>query len=151
MYTKYFENLLKQFGIFLRVFCIIHMTIREQIRKNFKTQLIHPLFSRRLFRGLYVISPTILATSLAKVYNNPMDLLKKLIYQSWHRGTRENDLLLGSFADAILPTLCEVDLDAYQKMLHHEDVDLFAWITGQRSIPDNEPMVHRIREFHQCR
>ena len=80
-----------------------------------------------------------------------MDLLKKLTYQSWHRGTRENDLLLGSFADAVLPNLSETDLKAYQDMLEHEDADLFAWITGQHPIPENEPMIRRVRDFHQCR
>lgn len=80
-----------------------------------------------------------------------MDLIKKLIYQSWHRGTRENDLLLGSFADAILSTLSAGDLKAYQKILDHEDADLFAWITGQKPIPENEPMIRRLWEFHQCR
>jgi antitoxin CptB len=86
-----------------------------------------------------------------KVYNNPMNLLKKLIYQSWHRGTRENDLLLGPFADAVLPSLSEPELKAYQAMLDHEDADLFAWITGQYPIPENEPMIRRIRDFYQCR
>lgn len=85
-----------------------------------------------------------------KVYNSPMDLRKKLIYQSWHRGTRENDLLLGAFADAILPSLPEADLKAYKEMLEHQDADLFAWITGQHPIPENEPMIRRIRDFHQC-
>lgn len=80
-----------------------------------------------------------------------MDLKKKLIYQSWHRGMRENDLLLGPFADAILPTLAETELKAYQDMLNHDDADLFAWITGQRAIPESEPMLRRIRDFHQCR
>ena len=80
-----------------------------------------------------------------------MDLLKKLQYQSWHRGTRENDLLLGLFADAILPTLAEPDLHAYQKMLRHDDADLFAWITGQNPIPETELMIFRIRDYHQCR
>lgn len=80
-----------------------------------------------------------------------MNLLKKLIYQSWHRGTRENDLLLGPFADAVLPNLPEADLKAYEAMLNHEDADLFAWITGQHPIPENEPMICRIRDFHQCR
>jgi antitoxin CptB len=80
-----------------------------------------------------------------------MDLLKKLQYQSWHRGTRENDLLLGPFADAILPTLAASDLNAYQKMLEHDDADLFAWITGQNPIPKTEPIILRIRDYHQCR
>ena len=80
-----------------------------------------------------------------------MDLRKKLIYQSRHRGTRENDLLLGPFADAFLTTFSTADLKAYQDMLVHEDVDLFAWITGAKPIPEKETMVRRIRDFHQCR
>lgn len=80
-----------------------------------------------------------------------MNLLKKLKYQSWHRGTQENDLLLGRFADAILGTLSPQDLKAYEEMLKHTDVDLFAWITGQKSIPENEAMVRRIWDYHQCR
>jgi antitoxin CptB len=94
---------------------------------------------------------SILAIASAKVYNISMNLLKKLIYQSWHRGTRENDLLLGPFADAVLPNLSETDLKAYQDMLDHEDADLFAWITGQYPIPENEPMIRCVRDFHQCR
>lgn len=92
----------------------------------------------------------ILAIMPAKVYNNSMNLLKKLKYQSWHRGTRENDLLLGPFAEAILPTLSSADLKQYQEMLDHDDADLFAWITGQSPIPETESMVRRIRDFHQC-
>ncbi len=80
-----------------------------------------------------------------------MDLRKKLIYQSWHRGMRENDFLLGSFADTFLPTFSTGELKAYQDMLDHDDADLFAWVTGQRPIPSQEAMVSRIRDFHQCR
>ena len=80
-----------------------------------------------------------------------MKLLKKLNHQSWHRGTRENDLLLGLFADEVLPTLSAAELKAYEEMLSHEDGDLFGWITGRRPIPENEAMVRRIWEFHQCR
>lgn len=80
-----------------------------------------------------------------------MNLLKKLTHQSWHRGTRENDLLLGLFADEVLPTLSREELKTYEDMLAHEDADLFAWITGRRPIPNDEVMVRRIWEFHQCR
>jgi antitoxin CptB len=80
-----------------------------------------------------------------------MSLVKKLTYQSWHRGTRENDFLLGSFADAHLSTLSAADLKAYQDLLSHEDGDLFVWITGQCPVPKDEPLVTRIRDFHQCR
>lgn len=79
-----------------------------------------------------------------------MDFIKKLIYQSWHRGTQENDLLLGRFAESILPSLTLQELKEYQNILTYDDFDLFAWITGQKPIPENEPMIRRIREFHQC-
>jgi len=100
---------------------------------------------------LKILDASILAIKTAKVYNNPMDLRKKLIYQSWRRGTQENDLLLGPFAEAILPTFSLAALQAYQDMLEHADADLFAWITGQRPIPENEPIIRHIRDFHQCR
>jgi antitoxin CptB len=95
--------------------------------------------------------PSILAIKDPKVYNSSMDLRKKLIYQSWHRGTRENDLLLGPFADAFLPTFTTADLKAYQDALNHEDADLFGWITDAKPIPEKETMIRRIRDFHQCR
>jgi antitoxin CptB len=79
-----------------------------------------------------------------------MGLIKKLIYQSWHRGTRENDLLLGPFAEANLPTFSSDDLQVYQQILKHDDIDLYAWITGQRPIPENEQMIRRIRDFYLC-
>jgi antitoxin CptB len=79
-----------------------------------------------------------------------MDLLKKLTYQSWHRGTRENDLLLGKFADTILPTLSMTELKAFEDMLKHEDGELYAWITGQKPVPKHEHMIRRVREFHKC-
>lgn len=80
-----------------------------------------------------------------------MDIHKKLIYQSHHRGTAENDRLLGEFADANLMSFSQEDIKAYEKMLDHDDTDLFAWITGKRPIPEGEPMVQRIRDFYQCR
>lgn len=79
-----------------------------------------------------------------------MNLKKKLIFQSWHRGTRENDLLLGPFADANMSAFSAKDMQDYQNVLKHDDADLFAWITGIRPIPDNEHMVRRIRDFHLC-
>lgn len=80
-----------------------------------------------------------------------MTLLKKLIYQSWHRGTRENDLLLGPFADAILPGLCEEELMAYQVLLGETDAQIFNWICGYENTPTAHYLIYRIQEFHKCR
>jgi antitoxin CptB len=65
---------------------------------------------------------------------NPPDILRKrLYYQSWHRGTREAELLLGAFADTHLSTLQEQDLHAYEALLACTDADIFDWL--QSSFP----------------
>ena len=42
---------------------------------------------------------------------------KRLLFRSWHRGTREADLILGSFADEHLAGFDEVQLDRYEALL----------------------------------
>ena len=39
---------------------------------------------------------------------------KRLSFRSWHRGTRESDLILGRFADAHLATFDDGQLDRYE-------------------------------------
>lgn len=60
---------------------------------------------------------------------------KRLRFRSWHRGTREMDLLLGSFADRNLPAFSEGELDLYEKMLERSDTDLYEWMTGRTAVP----------------
>jgi antitoxin CptB len=56
--------------------------------------------------------------------------LKRLKFRSWHRGTREMDLLLGRFADAHLAAFSPAELDQYEELLKQSDPDLYNWITG---------------------
>lgn len=60
---------------------------------------------------------------------------KRLLFRSWHRGTREADLLLGSFAEACLLGFDAAQLDAYEALLECPDADLFDWIGGRRPPP----------------
>ena len=60
---------------------------------------------------------------------------KRLRFRSWHRGTREVDLLLGPFADRHLARLDDGELAAYQALLEESDPDLFDWITGRAPPP----------------
>ena len=60
---------------------------------------------------------------------------KRLLFRSWHRGTREADLILGSFAEANLPLFDEARLDRYEALLECPDADLFDWITGRTTPP----------------
>jgi antitoxin CptB len=55
---------------------------------------------------------------------------KRLLYRSWHRGTRESDLLLGRFAAAHLAGFDDARLDRYEALLNCADADLFDWIAG---------------------
>jgi antitoxin CptB len=60
---------------------------------------------------------------------------KRLLYRSWHRGTRESDLILGRFADAHIAAFDEPQLDRYEALLECSDADLFDWVTGRASPP----------------
>ena len=60
---------------------------------------------------------------------------KRLLFRAWHRGTREADLLLGSFADKYLAGFDESRLDAFESLLDCPDAELFDWITGHAAPP----------------
>lgn len=62
---------------------------------------------------------------------------KRLIYRSWHRGTREMDLILGRFADAHVPGFSAEELTEYERLLNCPDPDLYDWVTGQEQVPAN--------------
>jgi len=61
--------------------------------------------------------------------------IERLHFRSWHRGTREMDLLLGSFADAHLAAFTPEEFGQYEALLLHSDPDLYNWITGKETIP----------------
>lgn len=62
---------------------------------------------------------------------------KRLQFRSWHRGTREMDLIMGSFADLHVPAFDETALAEYDEILTYSDPDLYNWITGQEPVPAN--------------
>ena len=63
---------------------------------------------------------------------------KQLAFRSWHRGTREIDLLLGRFADAHMAGLDAAQLAEYDRFLNNSDPDIFNWLTGQEPVPPAE-------------
>ena len=56
---------------------------------------------------------------------------KQLLYKSTHRGTKENDILLGRFAEKTLQNMGPDELSLYEEFLNIQDQILFEWITGQ--------------------
>lgn len=62
---------------------------------------------------------------------------KRLIFRSEHRGTKEMDLLLGSYARKFVPDFTAEQVAEYEVLLTHNDPDLYNWITGQEDAPDD--------------
>lgn len=60
---------------------------------------------------------------------------KRLLFRSWHRGTRESDLILGRFADEHLAGFDEAQLDRYEALLDCSDPDIFDWVCGRAAPP----------------
>jgi len=70
---------------------------------------------------------------------------RRLLFRATHRGTFENDLLLGGFVRAQLDLLTEADIEALEALMDLPDPDLADWLTGRRPIPDDAPpMLQRI-------
>jgi antitoxin CptB len=71
---------------------------------------------------------------------------KRLKYRSWHRGTKEMDLLLGPFADACLDGFDAPLLRAYEALLEHPEPDLYEWILGRAPPPADvrSPVLDRL-------
>ena len=74
---------------------------------------------------------------------------KRLRFRSWHRGTREMDILLGRFADDSLDSLTGDQLDRFEALLHNSDPDLFEWITGPTPPPEayDHDVLRMLRQF----
>ena len=60
---------------------------------------------------------------------------RQILYRSWHRGMREMDLLMGSFADAHVPGFDAAQLDRYEALLELSDPDLYNWMTSREPVP----------------
>ena len=78
--------------------------------------------------------------------------VRRLVFRAAHRGTKENDLLLGGFVAARAAELDEAELDVLERILDLPDPDLAEWLSGRLPIPDDlEPapvaaMLARIRD-----
>lgn len=62
--------------------------------------------------------------------------LKRLKFRAWHRGTREADLIIGSFVDRHGAQFSAEDLDWFEALLEEQDLDILNWVTGKESPPD---------------
>ena len=57
---------------------------------------------------------------------------------------------MGRFADAMIGTLSEAEVEIFEQLSDAPDPDLYAWISGGREVPaeyDHE-LLRRLRTFH---
>ena len=75
---------------------------------------------------------------------------RRLRFRAWHRGIREMDLLMGAFADASVANLDEHELGFFEELLELPDQEVFAWLTGQASVPKDHdtPLFRKLKTFH---
>ncbi|HUB96619.1 MAG TPA: succinate dehydrogenase assembly factor 2 [Stellaceae bacterium] len=73
---------------------------------------------------------------------------KKLLFRSWHRGTREADLLLGPYADSHVAQMTPAELDQFEALLEEADDDLYDWISGRVEAPPDRfgALLRRLRD-----
>lgn len=60
---------------------------------------------------------------------------KRLQMRSMRRGTKEMDLILGSYAASRLVSMDRFALDLYEALLWESDQELYSWIMGQTHAP----------------
>ncbi|NNG02770.1 MAG: succinate dehydrogenase assembly factor 2 [Inquilinus sp.] len=75
---------------------------------------------------------------------------RRLRFRCWHRGTREADLLLGSFADRHVERMDEAQLDRLERLLGSSDPDLYNWMTDREPVPPHlDTDVMRLLKKHR--
>jgi len=76
---------------------------------------------------------------------NIQDLKKKIIYRSTYRGSKEMDLLLGSFSKKYVNILNEEDLVCLSKLMDIDDENLYKYNQGLKTtVKINENKVTKL-------
>lgn len=75
---------------------------------------------------------------------------KRLLFRAWHRGTREMDLLMGTYAESVIETLSDEEMTIFEALIEVPDRDLFSWIAQGEPVPDNydTPVFRGLKGFH---
>jgi len=74
-------------------------------------------------------------------------VLKRLHFRSTHRGCKEMDLVLGSFAQDRLHKLDAEGQAAYGRLLDENDADIWDWLMGRGEPPQEYlPLLALMRE-----
>ena len=81
----------------------------------------------------------------------PMDSRRRrLLFRANHRGTRENDFMVGGFVSNGLAAFSPAEIEALEAIMDLPDPALADWLTGRRPIPPEHdtPMLRAMRDAH---
>ncbi len=75
---------------------------------------------------------------------------RRCLYRALHRGTKEMDWLLGSYAQAHLPAADAAELTFWERLVQLPDPQLYDWIMGHEATDDPSvaAVVSDMRRFH---
>ncbi|MGB7317428.1 MAG: succinate dehydrogenase assembly factor 2 [Planktotalea sp.] len=62
--------------------------------------------------------------------------IKRLKMRSMRRGIKEMDIILSAYADAQLEGMSDEKIMLYDALLDENDQDLYSWVTGQTTPPE---------------
>jgi antitoxin CptB len=73
---------------------------------------------------------------------------RRLLYRATHRGTKENDLLIGGFVSRRIALFSQSELESLEDLLELPETDLADWLTGRRPVPPeaDTPMLRQMRD-----
>ena len=60
---------------------------------------------------------------------------RRILFRATHRGTYENDILIGGFVRTRLDGFSEAELDEIERVMDLPDPELANWLTGREPIP----------------
>ncbi len=74
---------------------------------------------------------------------------RRLLFRATHRGTKENDIIIGGYVASRLAALTDAEMDALEVVMELPDTDLTDWFTGRAPIPaeDDSPMLRAILAY----
>ena len=77
------------------------------------------------------------------------DARKRLSFRAWHRGTREADLIFGSFVDKHAACLSQAEIDWFEELFEAPEQDALNWVFGRETPPArfDTPLMGRLRKL----
>lgn len=78
---------------------------------------------------------------------------KRLRYQSWHRGTKEADLILGRFIEKNGCNFNAEECEFFERLLQETDQDILNWITKKIEVPKifQHPLMAELQKLEHLK